>query len=81
MVDGWWETSLPTLLSNYEHKKICNADEFGLFYECLSNKTYQLNSEKCPGGKLSKMHITILAVANSVEDKLSMFVIGKAKKP
>ena len=58
IVDGWWETSLPTLLSNYELKVIYNADEFGLFYKFLPNKTYQVKSEKCSGGKLSKICIT-----------------------
>ena len=81
MVDGWWETSLPTLLSNYKLKDIYNADEFGLFYQCLPNKTYQLKSEKCSGGKLSKIRITGLAAANAVGEKLPMFVIGKAKNP
>ena len=32
MVSPWKETSLPTLLSNYDLKDIYNADEFGLFY-------------------------------------------------
>ena len=58
--------SLPNLLSNYEPKDIYNADKSGLFYECLPNKTYQFMSEKCSGGKLSKIHITGLAVANAV---------------
>ena len=44
MVDAWWEIFLPTLLSNYELKEICNVDKFGLFCECLPNKTYQLKS-------------------------------------
>ena len=81
MVAGWWETSLPTFLSNYELKIIYNTDEFGLFYQCLPNKTYQLKSEKCSGGKLSKIRITSLAAANALGEKLPMFVIGKAKKP
>ena len=72
--------SLPTLLSSYELKDIYNADEFGLFYEYLPNKTYQPKSEKCSGGKSSKIRIIGLARANAVGDKLSMFVIGKAKK-
>ena len=50
--------SLPTLLSNYELKDIYNADEFGLFYECLPNKTYQPKSEKCSSRKSSKTRIT-----------------------
>ena len=32
MVNAWSETSLPTLLSNYDLKDICKTDEFGLFY-------------------------------------------------
>ena len=47
MGNAWSEMSLPTLLSNYDLKDIYNADEFGLFYWCLPNKTYQLKSEKC----------------------------------
>ena len=80
MFDRSWETSLPTLSSNYEVKDICNADEFGLFYKCLPNKTYQIKSENSSDGKLSKIHITSLAVANTVEDKWPMFVTGKDKK-
>lgn len=62
-------------------KDIYNADKFGLFYECLLNKIYQHKSEMCSGGKLSKIDITGLAVANVVGDKLPMFVIEKAKTP
>ena len=51
------------------------------FYQCLPNKTYQLKSEKCYGGKLSKIRITGMAAANAVGDKLPMFVIGKAENP
>ena len=81
MVNAWKETSLPTLLSNYELKDIYNADQFGLFYKCVINKTYQLKSEKCAGGTLSKTRITGMAEANAVGDKISMFVNGKSQKP
>ena len=70
MVDAWSETSLPTLLLNYDLKDIYNADEFGFFYQCLPNKTYQLKSEKCYGGKLSKIRITGMAAANAMGHKL-----------
>ena len=33
MVNAWKETSLPTLLSNYDQKDIYNGDKFGLFYK------------------------------------------------
>ena len=81
MVNAWSEMSLPTLLSNYDLKDIYNPDEFELFYQCLPNKTYQLKSEKCYGGKLSKIRITGMAAANAMGNKLPMFVIGKAKNP
>ena len=78
MVNVWSETSLPTLLYNYDLKDIYNADEFGLLYQCVPNKTYQLKSEKCSGGKLSKVRINGMASANAAGDKLLMFFIGKA---
>ena len=81
MAASWFETTLPTLLSNYKLEDIFNADEFGLFYQCLPNKTLHLKSEKCSGGKSSKIRITGLAAANSMGDKLLMFVIGKSKAP
>ena len=40
MVNAWSETSLPTLLYNYDLKDIYKTDEFGLFYQCVPNKTY-----------------------------------------
>ena len=81
MVNASKETSLPTLLSNYDLKDIYNADEFGLFYKCMTNETCQLKSEKSTGGKLSKVRITSMAAANAVGDKIPMFVIRKAQKP
>ena len=81
MVASWFETTFPTLLSNYKPEDIFNADEFVLFYQCLPNKTLHLKSEKCSGGKNSKIRITGLAAANSVGDKLPMFAIGKSKAP
>ena len=70
MVNAWSKTSLPTLSLNYDLKDFYNADEFGLFCQCFPNKTYQLKSEKCYGGKLSKICITCMAVANALDDKL-----------
>ena len=81
MVAGWNETTLPTLLSNYGLENIYNADEFGLFYRCLPNKSYQMKTGKCSGGKHSKNRINGLAAVNAVGNKLSVFVIGKAKNP
>ena len=81
MTSAWDETTLPTILSQYELGDIYNADEFGLFYKALPSQSLQLKSEKCTGGKLSKVRVTGLAAANAVGEKLPMFVIGKSAKP
>ena len=81
MVAPWNETTLPTLLSKYDLKDIFNADEFGLFYQCLPNKTYHFKGQKCSGGKNSKVRLTGMAAGNAIGEKLLMFVIGKSKTP
>ena len=81
MVAPWNETALPKLLSKYDLKDIFNADEFGLFYQCLPNKTYHFKGQKCSGGKNSKVRLTGMAAGNAIGEKLLMFVIGKSKTP
>ncbi|XP_047129756.1 tigger transposable element-derived protein 4-like [Hydra vulgaris] len=79
MTASWNETTLPTLLLNYKLENIFKADEFGLFYQCLLNKTYHLLREKCFGGKNSKVRLTGIAAGSATGKKLPMFVIGKSK--
>ena len=80
MVNACKEISLPFLLFSYDWKDVHNDDKFGLFCKCMTNKTCQLKSERCSGGKLSKVRITDKAVANAVGNKIPMFVIGKTQK-
>ena len=54
MTAPWNETKLP----NYKLEIVFNADEFGLFYQCLPIKTYYLSQEKCFGRKNSKFWLT-----------------------
>ena len=81
LVAGWNETTLPTLLSNNGLENIYNVHKFGLFYQCLPDKSFQLKTEKCSRGKHSKIRITGFAAANSIGSKLPMSVIGKVKNP
>ena len=81
MTASWDEATLPTILSSYKFEDIYNADEFGLFYQALSNKTLHLKSERCVGGKHSKIRLTGMAASNAVGEKLPMFVIGKSARP
>lgn len=49
------QKTLLTFLSNYELENIFNADEVGLFYQCLPDTTCPFSGEKCPGGKNRKV--------------------------
>ena len=53
MTSSWNETTSPTILPNYKLDDIFDADEFGLFYQCLPDKAHHLKGEKCSEGKKS----------------------------
>lgn len=67
-------------LSNMQ---LYNADESGLFFRFLPDKTYVAASEKtAPGRKIQKHRVTFMLCANADgSHKLKPLVIGKAKKP
>ena len=64
MIAPWLETTLPTILFQYLLQYIFNVDEFGLFYQCVPNKTCHFKNEKCKGGKHRKFCLTGMAVGN-----------------
>ncbi|XP_022823355.1 jerky protein homolog-like [Spodoptera litura] len=63
--------------------QVYNADESGLFWRVLPNKTYVYRKEsEAPGRKVSKDRVTIMPCANaSGTHKLKLLFIGKAKNP
>lgn len=81
-VEHWKETQLPEKIAGFDPKNVFNADETGLFFNVLPDKTFSYKGEKCHGGKLSKQRITVLLLANADgSEKFPLLVIGKAKKP
>lgn len=63
-------------------KNIFNADETGVFYQLLPNKTLTLKGESCKGGAKSKQRLTALFCCNATgTEKLKPLVIGKSLKP
>lgn len=77
-----WINELPKLLEGYEPRDIYNADETGLFYNCLPNGTLTLKGQSCHGGKGSKERISVLFCVNSDgTDLREPLVIGKSLKP
>jgi hypothetical protein len=72
-------SEIPNLVAK---NQIYNADETGLFFRLLPDKTFEFKDVKCHGGKQSKDRLTALVCANmSGTDKLPMFVIGKSQNP
>ena len=65
----------------YDLKDIFNADGFGLFYQCLPNKTYHFKGQKCSGEKNSKVRLTGMVAGNAIGEKCPMFVTGNSKTP
>ena len=70
MTSFWNETTLPTILSNYKLQDIFKADQFGLFYQCLPDKSHHFKGEKCPRARKSKVGKTEMAAANATGEKL-----------
>jgi hypothetical protein len=64
-------------------EQIYNADESGLYWKLLPDKTYVSSLEKTgPGRKAEKQRVTFLACTNaSGSHKVKLLVIGKAKNP
>ena len=75
MTASWEQTTLPTILSSYDLADIYNADEFGLFYQALPERSLHLKSEKCVGGKHGKIRLTGMAAANAVGEKLNFLCL------
>ncbi|XP_037817425.1 jerky protein homolog-like, partial [Lucilia sericata] len=61
--------------------QLYNADESGLYWKLLPQKTYVTSLEKsAPGAKMEKQRITFLCCANaSGSHKIKLLVIGKSK--
>jgi hypothetical protein len=79
--DLWFERLLK-LLEEYEAWDIYNADETGLFFNCLPDRTLPLKGETCHGGKSVKERLTVLLCTNSDgSDKRVPIIIGKSTKP
>jgi len=76
-----WKKKLPNIIDKYEEQDIFNADETGLFFRVLPNKTMAFKNETCSGGKVSKERLTVLLCCNMIGEFERPLVIDKAKRP
>ncbi|UYV65779.1 hypothetical protein LAZ67_3005441 [Cordylochernes scorpioides] len=77
-------TNLNSILANsgYDPANICNADETGLFFQIIPDRTLAHKDENCRGVKRMKQRITVLLCCNSTgTDKRRLLIIGKSAKP
>ncbi|CAB3246373.1 unnamed protein product [Arctia plantaginis] len=79
---NWLISVWPNLRRQFSDDEIFNADETGLFYKLMPDKTLKFKGENCSGGKLSKDRITVMVAANmSGTEKKKLLIIGKSQKP
>jgi len=61
-----WRIKVKQLISSYEPRNIYNADETGLFYKILPNKTLSFKNEICTSGKKSKERLPVMLCVNLI---------------
>ena len=77
-----WKDGLSLILKSYHANDIYNADETGLFFKLMPDKTLELKNVQCRGGKRSKERLTLLVCANMTgTDKLPLLVFSKYACP
>jgi predicted DNA-binding protein YlxM (UPF0122 family) len=73
-----WKNRLSSITDKYDPNDIYNADETGLFFKALPNRSLVMAKETCKGGKRSKERFTVLLCTNMTgTDKLQPLLIGK----
>lgn len=73
-----WKERLSSVIDKFDPNDIYNADETGLFFKALPNRSLVTAKDTCKGGKRSKELFTVLLSTNMTDtDKLQPLVIGK----
>nr|XP_037284840.1 tigger transposable element-derived protein 6-like [Rhipicephalus microplus] len=60
----WLQTNLPVLMERFSARDIYNCDETAFFFQMTPSKTHALKGDPCPGGKHSKVRVTVLLCVN-----------------
>ena len=76
-----WAERLPEIVKGYELKDIWNADETGLFWRALPDKSLSVKKGRCKGGKYAKQRITVLLIVNALGEKEPPIITGRSLTP
>ena len=80
--EDWQQTILQPILQHYDANNVFNADEMGLYWRLLPDRTHSVAGEACSGGKKSKERVTILICINMTgTEKCPLLTICKFKNP
>ena len=75
-----WQPVLKSILNWYYPCDVYNADNSGLFYNLLPDKTLAMKGNPCKGGKRSKECLMVLLCCNMHgSDKLKPLIVGKSE--
>ena len=66
-----WAKRLSSITAGYAMADIYNADETGLYFRALPNRSMVLHDDPCKGIKTSKERITVLLGCSAAGHKLS----------
>ena len=80
-VSVWQSTTLPSLLEGYKPSDVFNADEMGLYFCLLPNKTLEFKNEPCHGGKQEVKKDCQGGSKINWQQKAPLLVIRKTKNP
>ncbi|GAV00496.1 hypothetical protein RvY_11335 [Ramazzottius varieornatus] len=76
-LEKWYSDDLPNILLEFDLKDIWNADEKGLFYRQVPNKSLVGEEEGIPKGvKLKKERITVLLSGNALGERFPVWLAG-----
>ena len=73
-----WNNLVDHTVKLYVERYIYNADDFGLFCQCLPD---HLTGEKCSEGKKSRVRVTGIGTASATGENLPIFIISKSRNP
>ncbi|XP_052696045.1 tigger transposable element-derived protein 6-like [Crassostrea angulata] len=76
-----WKEKPNSLLTHYAPQDIFNADETGIFFRMLPDRTLEFKNVNCLGGK-NKDRLTAMVCANmDGTENLPLLIIGKSANP
>ena len=76
-----YKSRLLDILEGYNLDDVFNADETGLYFKALPDKTLAARGDRAKGIKVRKDRITLMFACSATCEKLKPLIIGKSANP